>query len=199
MDVFSNLLVTLDYPMRKLMLGPLPPRPQEIARAKPALETTENEQAETGPQDRFIAPEMKDWTRIYRLGHDLLLPASLNESSRKLFILDTGAFATTISPEAARAVTKVHREDSVKVRGLSGEVQQVYSADNINFLFGNVRQRAENVIAFDTSRISKDSGLEVSGFIGFSTLRLLTLKIDYRDALIKFEYDPNRGYRTADR
>ena len=58
-----------------------------------------------GPYDRYIAPEMKDWTRVYRVGHDLLLPASLNDSPPKLFIVDTGAFAPRLRPRL-REVTK---------------------------------------------------------------------------------------------
>jgi hypothetical protein len=30
MDVFSRFLITLDYPMRKLLLAPLPPRPNDV-------------------------------------------------------------------------------------------------------------------------------------------------------------------------
>jgi len=39
MDVLSSFLVTLDYPMRNLILGPLPPRPGETAVPKPTLQT----------------------------------------------------------------------------------------------------------------------------------------------------------------
>jgi len=205
MNVFSNLLVTLDYPMRKLTLMPLPPRPQEDANAKASLETSESqntsdettEKAGKGPQDRYIAPEMKDWTRVYRSGHELLLPAAINQTNLKLFILDTGAFTTSISPEAAREVTKLHSYENLTVRGVSGKVEKVYSADNVTFDFAHLRQKAEQAVSFDTSNISKHTGLEISGFIGITTLGQLTVKIDYRDALVKFEYDPNRGYRPA--
>jgi predicted aspartyl protease len=139
---------------------------------------------------------MSDWTKVYRSGHNLLLPAMLNESAVRLFILDTGAFTTTISPEAAREVTKVHSDHDLIVRGISGKVEKVYSADNITFRFAHLQQRGEGVVAFDTSNLSKSAGLEVSGLIGFSTLSHLTVKIDYRDALVKFEYDPKRGFRT---
>jgi tetratricopeptide (TPR) repeat protein len=197
MDVFSNLQVTLDYPMRKLALAPLPPRPQEgVTADKPALETKSGQQSTRAPHDRYIAPEMSDWTKVYRSGHNLLLPAMLNESAARLFILDTGAFTTTISPEAAREVTKVHSDHDLIVRGISGKVEKVYSADNITFRFAHLQQRGEGVVAFDTSNLSKSAGLEVSGLIGFSTLSHLTVKIDYRDALVKFEYDPKRGFRT---
>jgi hypothetical protein len=39
MDVFSRFVVTLDYPMRKLLLAPLPPRPNDTSGLKPTLET----------------------------------------------------------------------------------------------------------------------------------------------------------------
>ena len=202
MDVFSNLLVTLDYPMHRLDLSPLPPRPTDTVAAKPSLETSGTEAAVAseqkpgaGPQDRYTAPGMADWTRVYRLGHNLILPAALNESKIKLFILYTGAFTTSISPEAAREVTKLHSEDSLTIKGISGKVEKVYAADHVTFRFANLRQTANGAIAFDTSNISKHLGTEISGFIGITTLQQLTVKIDYRDALVKFEYDPNRGYR----
>lgn len=169
MNVFSNLLVTLDYPMRKIILGPLPTRPQDVSSARPTLATSaeENSVAEgsgsdteqsaarpaaaKGPQDRYIAPEMADWTKVYRVGHHLLIPATLNQSVLKLFILDTGAFSTTVSPEAAREVTKVHGNYDMNVRGLSGKVNKVYSTGQMTFDFANLRQPATEVVGFDMS------------------------------------------------
>jgi predicted aspartyl protease/cytochrome c-type biogenesis protein CcmH/NrfG len=233
MDVFSRFLVTLDFPMRKLILSPLPQRPGEGPAPAPELKTgdssPEDAEAEAdaqrseekagsktrtptaqasnepvekpaviphGPQDRYIALEMKDYTRVYRVGHNLILPAGINSEKVKLFILDTGAWTTIISPEAAREVTKVHGDSSgLEVRGISGKVEKVYTADNITFRFANLSQKASEVVAFDTSRISKSVGLEISGFLGAKTLELLTIHIDYRDGLVKFDYDPNRGYK----
>jgi predicted aspartyl protease len=243
MDVFSDFLVTLDYPMRKLLLGPLPPRPGEPAGAKPQLNTADEDEDDSasaqqpatankpdepiakgaasgatapaqsskdlskdppapaskpaphGPCDRYIAPEMKDYTAVYRVGHDLILPASLNGKSLKLFILDTGAWATTISPQAAREVTKLHGSSGLEIEGLNGKVDKVYSADEITFNFAHLSQKNNDVTAFDTSKISKGVGMEISGFIGATTLNLLTIHIDYRDGLVKFDYDPKRGYR----
>ena len=228
MNVLSQFLVTLDYPMRKIVLGPLPPRPGEAPSIKPELNTgdnspedagAENSAANTGdksatdaasekthaeappanvprgPWDRYIAPEMKDYTKVFRVGHNLIIPAALNGSKLRLFILDTGAWATVISPQAAREVTKVHNDDSMHVHGISGKVEKVYTADNVTFRFANLSQKVNDVPAFDTSNISKGLGLEISGFIGAKTLDLVTTHIDYRDGLVKFEYDPNRGYR----
>jgi hypothetical protein len=213
MDVFSRFLVTLDYPMRKLLLAPLPPRPDDAIGLKPTLETRGNtnedeapdntDTASTspakppahGPYDRYIAPEMKDWTRVYRIGHDLLLPASLNNSQPKIFIVDTGAFSTTVTPEVAREVTKVHSEDNIIVHGVSGKVDKVYTADSITFKFANIAQRVDGVVAFATPSLSRNLDMEVAGFIGITALGQMTISIDYRDGLMKFAYDANRGFR----
>ncbi len=214
MDVFSNFLVTLDYPTRKLTLSPLPTRPQQTT-AQPSLATGDSADDENsaasapaandaanvrlatshGPYDRYIAPEMKDYVRLYRVGHMLLMPTSVNKSIEKLFILDSGAFATTISPETARQVTKVHSEDRLQIHGVSGTVKQAYTADDVTLNFGGIQQPGRNVVAFDTSSVSRSVGMDVSGFIGATTLDQLTTHIDYRDGLVKFDYDPKRGYR----
>ena len=221
MDVFSQFLVTLDYPMRKLSLGQLPPRPGEDPGSADKLKTDNDDEENDsqsmekseqsgpaappanaaaekppshGPYDRYIAPEMKDYTKVFRVGNQLILPASLNASKIKLFILDTGSWTTTISPQAAREVTKVYGDSSFRVEGINGEVGKTYLANRIVFRFANLSQEVNGVLAFDTSKISKDEGMEISGFLGATTLDLLTIHIDYRDGLVKFDYDPKHGY-----
>ena len=215
-DVFSNFVVTLDYPVRKLMLGPLPPRPGDNAAPAPALETatSSNENGSSpasnssasatpattssrGPHDRYVAPEMKDWTRIYRFGHYLIVPTVLNDTRQKLFLLDTGAFTTSISPNAAAEVTKVHSDDVNQIKGISGKVDRVYYADKINFKFANLSQDIEDVVSFNTSDLSQGIGMEVSGLIGFTALAQTTMSIDYRDGLVNFSFDAHRGYSTV--
>jgi hypothetical protein len=143
-----------------------------------------------GPQDRYIAPEMHGYTRIFRFGHDLLIPTKIGDAPQKLFLLDTGAFTNSISPSAARDVTKAHGDSDVIVKGISGSVKNVYSANKAVLQFGNLRQENQDMLAFDTTSISESNGTEVSGFLGFTLLRFLDIKIDYRDALIDFNYDP---------
>ena len=63
------------------------------------------------------------------MGNQLILPASLNASKIKLFILDTGSWTTTISPQAAREVTKVYGDSSFRVEGINGEVGKTYLAN----------------------------------------------------------------------
>ena len=134
---------------------------------------------------------------MYRIGHDLLLPASLNDGPLKLFILDTGAFSTTVTPEVAREVTKVHSQDQIIVHGISGKVDKVYTADSITFRFANIAQKVDDVVAFATPALSKNLNTEVAGLIGITALGQMTISIDYRDGLMKFAYDANRGYRFA--
>jgi predicted aspartyl protease len=219
-DVFSDFLVTLDFPMRQVLLQPLPPLPGQSAAADVKLDTGHenlNDSGEDGhaqvalaagtaapatPKpagrglyDRYIAPEMKDYTQVYRVGHDLLIPTQLNGAKIKLFMLDTGMFATTISPQSAREFTKVDGDSPIDVEGLSGNVKKVYSASKVDFKFADISLKAADVVSFDTSKFSKDAGMEISGFLGATTLRQLTIHIDYRDGLVKFDYDPKRGYR----
>jgi hypothetical protein len=219
-DVFSDFLVTLDFPMRQVLLQPLPPLPGQSAAADVKLDTGHEdlndsgedahaqaapaaataapaapEPAGRGPYDRYIAPQMKDYTPVYRVGHDLLIPTQLNGTKLKLFILDTGSFATTISPQAAREFTKIDGDSAIDVRGLSGNVKRTYSVSDIVFHFADISQKVSDVVSFDTSKTSKSIGMEVAGFIGATALRQLTIHIDYRDGLVKFDYDPKRGYR----
>ena len=208
-DVFSDFLVTLDFPWRKMTLGPLPAYPGTAA-ATPSLNTEEgssSEQSSEGqatakagaapaqePQDRYIAPEMKNWTSVYRVGHDMIVPTALNSKRMRLFIIDTGAESTSISPSAAREVTKVFNSEA-SVKGISGNVSKVYLGNSVTFRFAHIQQEHPNVLSFDTSGLSKNIGTEISGFIGFDMLGLLVVKIDYRDGLMSFEYSADRGYQ----
>jgi tetratricopeptide (TPR) repeat protein len=149
----------------------------------------------SGPQDRYVAPEMKSYTGVLLFGHDLLVPTSIGKVPSKLFILDTGSLVNFISPAAAREVTKVHNEGDVTVEGISGRVDKVYTANKAVLQFGRLRQENQDITAFDTTPISDDLGTEVSGFLGFVMLRMLEIRIDYRDALIDFQYDAQRWNR----
>lgn len=144
------------------------------------------------PQDRYIAPEMANWTKVFRFGHTLLIPTSVDHSPPMLFIIDTGASFTGISQRAAHQVTKTSQDALTQVKGLSGNVDKVYRADNANIAFAHMAQRNQSVVSLDLSGLSHNVGTEVSGFIGFETLRLLEMKIDYRDGLVDFVYDSKR-------
>jgi Aspartyl protease len=215
-DVFGQFLIEIDFPNHKLKLSQLPVRPGET-QAKPSLATSQDEDesgsesdpkladstangAKTAPAlryfDRYISPEMTSYARVFRFSHMLLVPTKINDVPGKLFLIDSGAWNNMITPDAAREVTKVHGDSDMRVKGLSGEVNKVYEANTVVLEFGALRQRNEDMTAFDLSNISRDVGTEVSGTLGFAMLNLLKIKLDYRDALVNFEYvpDPRRRY-----
>ena len=199
-NVFSKFLVTLDYPKMQLRLDPLPKRPDEAAKPAEALATAparpeqtaegaEEDSVEVPRHDRYVAPEMKTWTPIYRSGHDLLLPVHLGDTKNALFIVDTGAAVMLISPTTAREITKVHGSGE-GIHGISGEVKKVYDTGKFTLSFANLAQHVDHMTAVDTSRFSHEDGVEISGFLGAPILFRLAVHIDYRDNLIKFDYDP---------
>ena len=218
-DVFSSYIVDIDIPGNAFRLAALPKRPEDTTQApttlaseansdsedepeeasqdqKPAVKTAEKNAAPMRPprlpKDRYVAPDMANWARIYRIGHDLLMPTHVNDSKAMLFILDTGASLNMMSTRAAATVSKVRTEDNLRIQGLSGEVKKVYTADMATLQFANIRQPNQYMTTIDLSRISKNLGIEVSGFIGFPIFRQVEMKIDYRDGLVRFIYDPDK-------
>jgi tetratricopeptide (TPR) repeat protein len=213
-DVFGSFLVDIDFANENFKLAELPKRPDDHA-AGVTLQAEDSEepdfsgdesQAVSAPaqpkpkpkpamqfQDRYVAPEMKAYTRIFRFGHNLLVPTKVgDEPARKLFLLDSGGFNNLISLAAAREVTKVHGDSNTIVKGVSGSVNKVYRADKATLEFGRLRQQNEDLVAFDLTPISDDVGAEISGILGFAMLRMLEVKIDYRDGLVDFNYDAKR-------
>jgi tetratricopeptide (TPR) repeat protein len=211
-DVFQDFLVDIDFPKEKFRLSPLPKRPEgeDGTTAPVALRTgdedsgssVDNADSRTGDaknpappsasrfHDPYIAPEMKSFTKVYRFGHDLLVPTKIGNSPAKFFLIDTGALTNQITPAAAREVTKVHGDSNITVRGLSGSVNKVYSADKAVLQFGHLRQENQDLLTFDLNSMSEYAGTEISGTLGFVMLHLLDIKIDYRDGLVDFDYKP---------
>jgi tetratricopeptide (TPR) repeat protein len=203
-DVFGRWLVTLDIPMRELRLAPLPKRPgDEAAAEKPLrLETNgaEGARADTvDPHDRYIAPEMEDWSRVYRYEHDIIFPTRVNDMEAKLFLMDSGAFSGTLAPAVAKQIGNLVPVDTV-IRGLSGDVQQVFTVDKqVTLDFGHVKQLVRGISVIDLGGVSRGQGFELTGIIGFSTLRELIVSIDYRDNLVKVVFDPKHGFHSNGR
>jgi tetratricopeptide (TPR) repeat protein len=186
-DVFQSFLVDVDFPNEKLGLSELPTPPGETV-----VESTPESSLSTQrvPHDRYVAPEMKDYEKIYRSGHDLLISTYVNKMVPRLFLIDTGAYDNLLSTDVAREYTKVRSDEFSVVKGLSGKVNNLHSADKVRIAFAHFMQDNEDVTTFDLTGISDDTGTEVSGFLGFSLLWVLDMKIDYRDGLVNFSYDP---------
>lgn len=198
-NVFSQFLLTLDFPGHTLKLDPLPARPDDDA-AKTALSLETGVSSENGaPEDAYHDPSMKNWAGVWRSGHDLIIPVRLNDKGpQKLFIIDTGSQLDFISPEAAREVGKVSKGADVDISGISGKVKKEYTTGPMKLYFGGLIAPNNGLVAIDTSRMGRDAGIEISGFIGAPTLHQLTVSIDYRDNLVHFTFDPKRLNRCVD-
>lgn len=197
-DVFDRSLVALDFPKHELRVEPLPLRPGETTTPE-ALASLGSPEEESEPHDPYVAPEMAQWQRIYRRGHELLIPAAVadtrgskdvNAWRDKLFLLDTGAATNLISPAAAAEVTKVSHDSDYSIRGISGEVNHVYEAGKFSLMFGSLKLDSPSMTSIDLTDISHHDGVEVSGLIGAPSLFQLVLHIDYRDNLVWCEYHP---------
>ncbi len=203
-DVFSDYLITIDFRNEKLGLDELPKRPNESSKHT-ALDTVAlaSQSSSSGPdddrksvspvatvpQDRYIAPEMKSYLQVFRFGHDLLVPTIVDGKVQKLFLMDTGSYRNFMSLQTAEEMNNSHRDSFARVRGLSGEVKNVRTADDVTLQMGGLRQQHQRLMAFDFSVISNSTGTEVSGILGFDVLKFLTIRLDYRDGLVDFHYD----------
>ena len=210
-DVFSSYLIDIDMPGQKLRLSPLPKRPDEAVAptalssqgesrsavengdnkgTSPSGQPTSSPQPPRLPKDRYIAPEMASWVQVFRFGHELLIPTRVNDSKPMLFLIDTGAFDNILSTTAAQRVSNLLADTrGVGVRGMSGSVGKVYRA-KAKVQFGHFANNDLYMLTLDMSKISRITGTEVSGVLGFAMLSAMHLKIDYRDGLVDFTYNP---------
>ncbi len=135
---------------------------------------------------------MKDWTKVYRFRSLLLVPTLVDQTGPLLFLIDTGSFTNMLSTASRAAGNAAQlRSEHAASRGMSGKVGQVYRADRVLRLqFGRYVQQNQDIVTFDISSISRQTGVEVGGILGFKMLRILQVKIDYRDGLVDFVYDP---------
>jgi len=205
-DVFQAFLIDLDFSSRKLGLAELPTRPDEIpmpiglqvgshpsdfgGRLQSGLPAAAPDEPanfdHADSRERYIPPDMKSYTPVYRFGHALLIPTMVGKDPARLFLIDTGGFMNMISVTTAREVTKVH-EDSLGIKGLSGTVNKMYSADEIKLQFGKVRYGISNEATLDLAPMSNQIGTELSGVLGSAAFLQLDVRIDYRDGLVDFE------------
>lgn len=214
-DVFESYLVDIDLAAMRLRLAPLPKRPDEAVAPTALRSDAEDEAQDEGglgatdqgsigsespspkgevavPKDRYIAPEMANWTKVLHIGHELLVPTSVNDSKPLLFLLDTGSVENKLSLRAGRQVSKVYYEEHLRAGGLSGPVNKVYTSKSATLRFGRLEEKDKNIVTFDLGKMSSWSGVEVSGILAYEALMLLDVKLDYRDGLANFEYEASK-------
>jgi len=174
-DVFAAFLITLDFQRRMLKLEPFP-----------GLETAPPDPDYT--HDRTVTPELKSFAPVFRFHHALLINTKAGDAPYALFLVDTGSEETLIARDLAAQVTKVHGEGDVVMKGLSGKVKNLYSTGQVYLQFAGFRQRNIDMISFDLGPMSRSMGTELGGILGLPLLNYFSLTIDYRDGLVKFDY-----------
>jgi tetratricopeptide (TPR) repeat protein len=168
-DIFASYLIKIDPRAEKLTLASLP--------------------ALTGilPGDRPTLPELAGFTPVYHRRQYLLVPVALNNKTRRLFVLDTGMRFSTMTSEAAHAISSMKVNFTNIMQTASGPPAHVYR-DSFDFQFANlVLPHQSHVLEFDPAAIDHNAGFEVAGLLGFDMLHQLTLELDYRDGLVKFD------------
>jgi len=161
-DVFSQYLITLDLPARKVRLEPA------LAR-----------------RDDGMPAQAEAFTQAFTFGHFLLVPTEVGKKAGGLFVIDSGANANTISPELTRLMPEMRAFNS-PLSGASGVVNSSFIADDATLRFAKVSRRGERISTVDLHSVSKNLGVEISGQIGFSALENLKVTIDYRNGLVQF-------------
>jgi Tfp pilus assembly protein PilF/predicted aspartyl protease len=169
-DIFRKFLITLDFRNWKMFLNPLP--------ENPAFKGSDDD-----PQDRYVAPEMQSYTKIYQLDDHLFIPAVVSDKAAGNFMLDTGADLNITSPKIAAQVTKTSYE-GMYLKGVSGSVKEVLNGDKAILQFARVRVRSDDIPIIDLLKTSNSFGTEVAGLIGIRTLVQMKMTIDYRDGLV---------------
>jgi predicted aspartyl protease len=166
-DVFQKFIVTLDFPDNQLRLEPYPAMPPDE------------------PEDSESVPE--GFHRVFRVGNHLMIPTSVNGSSSKLFLIDSGTSSNLIDSEAAREFTGVHEDGRTEVRGLQGKVEHVSRAERISLIFGGFRQDNADLVAISLEAASDAEGIGITGVLGMPVLTQLRLTIDYRGGAVRLE------------
>ncbi len=189
-DVFSDYLVDLNMPDRKVKLTQLPRFPDQAASTTAGLATSTN--AHRVLHNRYAPPEMKDYSPILLFGHNMLIPTIVNSTGPNLFIIDTGSWDSMMDLALAKQVSKVNLDSDTTITGLSGKVQKVYRTNGLTLRFSHFQQKRDDIAAFDLTSLSDNVETQISGLLGFTLFNMLDMKIDYRDGLVNFTYDPNR-------
>ena len=165
---FSHNLVIFDFPHQKLILAPLPSRPDDA----------------TGPEVRSLESSSNAPGQMFMFGHLPLVNTRVDQKVTGLFVVDTGANSSVLSKTVATAIGKDHGLKK-QIAGMSG-VGASAQADNVILQFSPTPQPPLDLFTANLGYISARLGTEVSGTIGINSLNRLKVTINYRDGWIEF-------------
>ena len=129
-----------------------------------------------------------DMVRVYRVGHLLLVHASLVDEPASgptdpYLTLDTGA-SFSATPGASHWETQGGAR--IDVRGVEGSIAGAFRARPMKLDIDGRQLLDERPVKLDLTELSRHEGVEISGIIGYPVLGKFALTIDYRDGLVQF-------------
>lgn len=193
-DVFSEKLVTLDYPMREFRIAPLPGTAEQSNSIN--TDGSSGSDAETAePTDAYDGPELKDYLNVYLASSKVILPLLLN-SKPETMMMDTGSDGTLFDRSKAKEFTSVKLDSSYNgaIEGVSGKVKDVYLTGQVYIQMGPIAQYQNGAMAVNFNGPDEP---QLAGLLGSSFLYNLVVDIDYRDARVRFTYDPLHGHNAV--
>lgn len=181
-DILDSYLITIDPRDQKLRLDPLP--------------------SETGvlPGDRVKTGELAGYEPVYHQRQYLLVPVTLDNKVKKLFALDTGMRMTAMNSETAHAASETRVNFTNPLQTKSGQPAQVYrDSFDLDFAALSRTEKSGSILAFEPSGIDHNTDMDVGGMLGFDLLGQLTMHLDYRDGLVKFESPDSAPSRSKEK
>jgi Aspartyl protease len=167
-DIFASDLIMIDFRLKQLTLAPLPP---------PGLL----------PGDRSVPSELKGFTPVYRRRQYLLLPITLDNKSRELFVLGTGMPYTAMTSHVAHTLSNF-KTNFTNVEVTASGAKEEFYRDTFDLQLANLPLiQHRRILKFDLSAIDQNTGFQVTGILGLDILHSLVLHLDYRDGLVKFD------------
>ena len=169
-DLFAQYLTTLNFPDAKLLLRPLPKLDAVL------------------PGDRPQVPELSGYSPVYHRLQYLLVPVTLNNKERRLFVLDSGIRLSAMTLPVAHLVSSTQHGFTNSFQTVSGATIRTYSSKfDMEFAHQQLRGRG-GILQFDPATIEQHAGMQIGGMIGFDILQAAVLDLDYRDGLVRVEF-----------
>lgn len=189
-DAFRDFLITLDKPGRQIKLDPLP-QPPGSGPAPEVRLLTGVAPASEPLHDRSIDPSMRGWAPEFRSGQFFLFPLRLQQGPIALYSMATNSIQNTISLDLARQL-KIVSVNPRELPSMTGQNGHYYPTGDVTLDFLGMHERVASMSALDTTEWSHHHGVELTGMLGKPMLDQFTLHLDYRDNLMRLDFDPRR-------
>ncbi len=173
--LYRDFVIRFDFGGAELGLSPLPPLPG-----------SEQGRPDCYSYDRNVNTLPPGFYPARVFGKDFVVPVILNDQMQTYFLIDSGAWATLMSKRTAEQLGGI-RPSKTTVYGLSGQVEQVWTAPPVVMNVLGVGQKHEDMLAIDLDLHPARTGIGIDGLLGYSFLQHSVLTLDDRNGLVHLE------------